>query len=70
MLLSHTVLSDLYQAKLVIEDEVKRMEGRRVNLLYQLIPNQYTKSPEVVTRIADAFDKIGSHVEARHLRGG
>ena len=69
MLLSHTVLSELYQEKLVTEDEVKRLGGRKGDLLYQLIPIQYTKPPEVVNRIADLMTKFGHSDEARQLRG-
>ena len=69
MLLSHTVLSELYQEKLVTEDEVKRMKGEGGNLLYQLISIQCTKPLEVVTRTADVFVKFGHNDEARQLRG-
>ena len=68
MLLSHTVLSELYQEKLVTEDEVKRMkEGG--DLFYQLIPIQCTKPTEVVTRTADLLAQFGHNDEARQLRG-
>ena len=66
---SHTVLSELYQEKLVTEDEVKRMKEEGGYLLYQLIPYQCTKPPEVVTRIADIMAKFGHNEEARQLRG-
>ena len=69
MLLSHTVLSELYQEKLVTEDEVKRMKGEGGNLLYQLIPIQYTKPPEVVTRTTAIMAKFGHEDEAMQLRG-
>ena len=69
MLLSHTVLSELYQEKLVTEDEVKRMKGKRENLLYQLIPVQCTTPPEVVTGTANLMDKFGYIEEAMQLRG-
>ena len=69
VLLSHTVLSELYQEKLVIEDEVKRMKGKGTDVLYQLIPIQYTKPPEVVTKTAAILAKFGRYKEARELRG-
>ena len=69
VLLSHTVLSELYQEKLVTEDEVKRMKEEGGDLLYQLIPIQYTKSPEVVTRTAHVMGNFGLNDEARQLRG-
>ena len=65
MLLSHTVLSELYQERLVTEDEVKRMKGEEEDLLCV----QCTKPPEVVTRTADVLDKCGYNEEARQLRG-
>ena len=69
MLLSHTVLSELYQEKLVTEDEVKRMQGEGEDLPYQLIPIQYTNPPEVVTRTAAIMENFGYNEEARQLRG-
>ena len=68
MLLSHTVLSELYQERLVTEDDVERM--RREGYLHdRLVHVQYTKPPEVVTRTADVLDKWRFNVEARQLRG-
>ena len=49
VLLSHTVLSELYQEKLVTENEVKRMKGEGGYLSYRIIHVQYTKPAEVVT---------------------
>ena len=69
MLLSHTVLSELYQERLVTEDDVERMKGEGRNLSSILVHVQYTKPPEVVTRTADILDKWGFNVEARILRG-
>ena len=69
MLLSHTVLWELYQEKFVTEDEVKRMKGEGGYLPYQLIPFQYTKPPKVVTRTAAILAKFGYYNEARQLRG-
>ena len=65
MLLSHTVLSELYQERLVTEDEVKRMEGEGGDLLCV----QCTKPPEVVARTADVLGKFQLKQEARWLRG-
>ena len=73
VLLSHTVLSELYQERLVTEDEVERMKGDmrrgRGYLLYQLVRIQCTKPPEVVTRTAAILAKFGYNDEARKLRG-
>ena len=69
VLLSHTVLSELYQEKLVTEDEVKRMKGEGWDLLHQLIPIQYTKPPEMVTGTAAIMANFGHNKEARQLRG-
>ena len=65
VLLSHTVLSELYQEKLVTEDEVKKVQGG----IYQLLSIQYIKPPEVVTGTADMLVKFGHNEEARQLRG-
>ena len=69
MLLSHTVLSELYQEKLVTEDEVKRMKGVRWDLSDRVVRVQCTKPPEVVARTAIVLDKYGYNTEARKLRG-
>ena len=69
MLLSHTVLSELYQEKLVTEDEIKRMKGKGGDLFYQLISIQYTKPSKVVTRTAAILAKLEYDDEARQLRG-
>ena len=66
---SHTVLSELYEEKLVTEDEVKRMKGEGEYLPYQLIPIQCTKPTEVVTRTAHVLSKFGHNDKARQLRG-
>ena len=68
MLLSHTVLSELYQEKLVTEDEVERMKGGG-DLSYRVVNVQCTKPPEVVTRTADVLGKYGYNEETRPLRG-
>ena len=66
MLLSHTVLLELYQEKLVTDDDVKRMTGERGPLSVLV---QCTKPPEVVARTAIVLDKYGHNEEARWLRG-
>ena len=69
VLLSHTVLSELYQEKLVTKDEVKRMKGKEAYLSDRVVFVQYTKPPEVVANIATVLDKYGHNQEARKLRG-
>ena len=69
MLLSDTVLSELYQENLVIEDEVKRMKGEGRALSDRLVLVQCTKPPEVLARSASVLDKYGHNKEARRLRG-
>ena len=69
MLLSHTVLLELYQEKLVTEDEVKRMKGERGSLSDRVVLVQFTKPPEVVARTTIVLDKYGHNVEASLLRG-
>ena len=77
MLLSHTVLSELYQEKLVTEDEVKKMKGEGGYLSYRIgrdlsdrvVVVQCTKPPEVVARTAILLDKYRRKDIARKLRG-
>ena len=69
MLLSHTVLSELYQEKLVTEDEVKRMKGEGRDLSYRVVIVQCIKPPEVVARSTIVLDKYGHNEEAMWLRG-
>ena len=69
MLLSHTVLSELYQEKLVTEDEVKKMKGEGGYLSDRVVLVQCTKPPEVVTRTVNMLDKYGHNKEANQLRG-
>ena len=69
MLLSHTVLSELYQEKLVTEDEVKRMKGEGGFLSDRVVLVQFIKPPEVVARSAIVLDKYGHNEAARKLRG-
>ena len=69
VLLSHTVLSELYQEKLVTEDEVKRMKGEGGFLSDRVVSVQLTKPPEVVARSTIVLDKYGHNKEASLLRG-
>ena len=69
MLLSHTVLLELYQEKLVTEDEVKRMKGEGGYLSYRVVLVQCTQPPDVVARTSIVLDKYGHNEEARQLRG-
>ena len=69
MLLFHTVLSELYQRKLVTEDAVERMKGEGGYLSDRVVLVQFTKPPEVVAKTAIVLDKYGHNVEARWLRG-
>ena len=69
MLLSHTVLSELYQEKLLTEDEVKRMKGEGGFLSDRVVLVQCTKPPEVVARTTNVLDKYGHNKTARRLRG-
>ena len=69
MLLSHTVLSELYQEKLVTEDDVKWMKGERGYLSYRVVHVQLTKPPEVIARSVVVLDKYGHKKTARLLRG-
>ena len=69
MLLSHTVLSELYQEKLVTEDELKRMKVERAFLSDRVVFVQCTKASEVVTRTTIVLDKYGHNVAASRLRG-
>ena len=61
MLLSHTVLLELYQEKLVTENEVERMKGER--------DVQFIKPPEVVARAAIVLEIFGHKGAARLLKG-
>ena len=68
-MLSHTVLSELYQVKLVTEDEVKRMTGEEGDLSDRVVIVQCTKPPEVVARSVIVLDKYEHNEEASLLRG-
>ena len=70
VLLSHTVLSELYQEKLVTEDEVERMKGEGGHVFDRVVPIQWSKPPEMVAKTANVLDKYGHNKEAaRQLRG-
>ena len=65
----HTVLSELYQERLVTEDEVKRMKGQGGDLSDRLVIVQCTKRPEVVAITANVLDKFRYNMSAQKLRG-
>ena len=69
MLLFHTVLSELYQEKLVTEDEVKIMIREGGFLSDRVVFVQTTKPQEVVARTTIVLDKYGYNEKARKLRG-
>ena len=69
MLLSDTVLSQLYQEKLVTEDEVKSMKGEVEELPNKVVRVQCMKRPEMLARTAIVLDKYGDNEEASRLRG-
>ena len=69
MLLSHTVLSELYQEKLVTEDEVKGMKGEGGYLFDRVVLVQCTKLSKVVARTVAVLDKYGYNEEASLLKG-
>ena len=69
VMLSHTVLLELYQEKLVTEDEMKRMTGEEVVLSIRVVFVQCTKPPEVVARSVIVLDKYEHNEEASLLRG-
>ena len=68
MLLSHTVLSDLYQEKLLTKNDVERMKGGG-DLSERVVFVQRSKPSQVVSRTADVLDEYGLKNEARQLRG-
>ena len=69
VLLSHTVLSELYQEKLVTEDEVKSMKEQGGDLSYRIVRAHCTKPPKVVTRTTIVLGRSGHNEEAKVLRG-
>ena len=68
MLLSHTVLSELYQEKLLTQNDVERMKGGG-DLSERVVSVQRSKTSEVVSSTAGVLDKYGLKNEARQLRG-
>ena len=62
------MLSELYQEKLVTEDDVERLKGGGI-LSDKVVRVQCTKPPEVVARTAGMLTKYGYIVDARQLRG-
>ena len=69
VLLSNTVLSELYMEKLVTKDEAERMKGEGGYLSDRVVIAQCTNHPEMVTRIADILNKYTYNTSARQLRG-
>ena len=69
VLLSHTVLSELYQKRLMTKDEVKSMKGEIGYLSDRVVPVQFTKPPEVVARTGILLDEYGYNEASRQLRG-
>ena len=67
--LFQTVLSELYQAKMMTQDEVERMKEEGGDLSYRVVLVQCTKPPEVVAKTADMLDKCGQNETATLLRG-
>ena len=68
MMLSYIVLLELYQEKLVTEDELKRMKTGE-NLCQRLVFVQSTKHQGVVIRTVHVMDKFGHNEGAKQLRG-
>ena len=64
-----SVLSQLYQEKLVTENEVERMKGEAGDLSYRVVLVQFTKPPEVVVKTTTVLDKYGHNEAASLLRG-
>ena len=69
MLLSPTVLSRLYQEKLVTENEVEKMKREGGYLSDRVILVQCTKPPKVVVKTASVLNKYGYNEEERKLKG-
>ena len=63
------MLSELYQEKLVTEDEVKRMKEAGGFLSDRVVLVQYTKPPEVVARTGNVLNKY-EHIGAASLLKG
>lgn len=69
VLLSHTVLSELYREKLATEQDLKKMKGEVGYLFGRLVSVQCTKPPEEATKSADVIHLLGHNEEACKLRG-
>ena len=67
MLLSPTVLSELYQEKLVTEDDVKRMTTGYLH--DRIVSVQFAKPPEVLIGTTDILNKFGYMEVNRKLKG-
>ena len=68
VMLSYIVLLELYQEKLVTEDELKRMKTG-LNLCQRLVFVQSTKHQRVVIRTVHVLDNFGHNEGAKQLRG-
>ena len=69
MLLSHTVLSELYQERLVTVDEVEIMEGERGNLAEKDVHVRCFNPLQFMTRGDDVFRTSGHTESTNKLRG-
>ena len=63
------MLLDLYQERLVTEDEIKRMKGEEEYLPDRVVHIQCAKPPKLMTRTANVLDRYGHNESARRLRG-
>ena len=68
LLLSHTVLSELYQEKWIAEDDEQRMKEENGPLSDRLVLVQLTRH-STVQHTADVLVKYGHERAARLLRG-
>ena len=69
LLLSHTVLSKLYQKKLVAETDLEMLKGEGRCLASRIYKVLCSKPPEVMTRTADVLYKFGHNESANKLKG-
>lgn len=69
MTLSYTVLSELFQKKLLAEEELKGIKGEKVHLRDRVVIIQCTKAPEVVAKTVNVLNKFGNTKEADRLIG-
>ena len=63
------MLSELYQKKLVTEDDLKRMKGEGGFLFNRVVLVQCTKPPKVLSITANVLDKYEYNDSAMKLRG-